>query len=162
MNSKTFAEVLKEINLKSSRLKDFEQRKEGICSVNQTHFELNQFNFRQSYSTLNKGTFFLKTKKSIPYFKGLLGQRKIKVRAQGPAHQLSDKQKESFSFFKIHSEFLLEDFSIEELKKSFKKLCFKMHPDHSLGTNQDFIKLKTHYENLKLVFNKTSNSTNSD
>ncbi len=154
MNNKTFAEVLKEINLKSSFHQDFEQHKKGICNANQTHFEMNQIFLRQSYSTLNKGAFFFKTKNSNPYFKGLIGQRKVKVRTQGPAHQLSEKQKESLLFFKRHCEFLLEDYSLEELKKSFKKLCFKMHPDHSSGSNQDFIDLKTHFENLNLVFKK--------
>ncbi len=48
-----------------------------------------------------------------------------------------------------------EDIKKEELKKIYKKMCLKYHPDHG-GSDQDFNTLNNNYNTLvNLLFNKT-------
>ncbi|NUM59892.1 MAG: hypothetical protein HUU56_14730 [Bdellovibrionaceae bacterium] len=81
-------------------------------------------------------------------------QPETRKRVTGKPHKLNDRQQKAINFFINNYEFLLEDFTEVELKKAFKKLCFKFHPDHSLSnTHESFIELKGHFEALRLVFN---------
>lgn len=75
-------------------------------------------------------------------------------RAKGPPHKLSDKHALSMAYFINEKMFLLEDFTLDELKRAYRLLALTKHPDRREGNSQHFVELKKHYEMLKTVFNK--------
>lgn len=74
-----------------------------------------------------------------------------KVRPQRKPHSLSPLQKQAFSFIKGWIHDLPEGFTENELKRAYRQAALLLHPDRG-GSAQDFIELKTQYENLKTVF----------
>lgn len=70
-------------------------------------------------------------------------------RPQNPAHTLSSKEKVAFAFFYVSSQPLLPDFTLIELKRSYRRLALQWHPDRSQGHSEQFIQLKAHYELLR-------------
>lgn len=167
------------------QLHSFSANTHAHSNANQTHFELNQISLLKNNFAANKEPLFqFKSKNPYASFqatKPSQGQKEapkyrtkkrntsssetpkttqekvihIKKRVQGVPHKLSEIQTTSLTYFIQNLEFLLEDFTQEELKRSFKRLCFKMHPDQSsTGSTQSFIELKKHYDTLNLIFKK--------
>lgn len=66
-------------------------------------------------------------------------------------HQFNESQEISFQFFQNHLEQFERNFLKLELKKAFRHLAIKHHPDHG-GSALLFIELKKHYETLLLIF----------
>ncbi|MBL7546068.1 MAG: DnaJ domain-containing protein [Bdellovibrionaceae bacterium] len=58
------------------------------------------------------------------------------------------------SYFIHENMFLLEDFTLEELKKAYRKLALIKHPDRQHGSAVQFLELKKHYEILCALFKK--------
>lgn len=169
MVSKSFAEILNEISKTKeevfhfsasptknsqdngtptfSKQSVFELSQLGILKKNNSHFANNNFKVKKSHSYFHTPNLSFKTpqKPKAPLLK--------KQRPKGVPHKLDEIQKKAFTFFINHQEFLLEDFTRDELKKSFKKLCFQMHPDSSNGSHQSFIELKKNYDHLVKIFN---------
>lgn len=185
MSNKSFAEILNEFsqnkkNHASSRgTKDFPQQTFADFSKEQTSYEISQmellksehskYTYERSFQFKNQKAYaeFATKKKSNeqpnPLFKSYKSkpQEQIpttepKKRVTGKPHQLNETQKQAFTYFIKNLEFLHEDFTKEELKKSFKKLCFKNHPDSPGGSHQNFLELKKNYDQLLLVFKKAS------
>lgn len=71
-----------------------------------------------------------------------------------PANKLSQDQLTAFLFFAAHSAKLEANFNNKDLKRAFRTLAFKMHPDHG-GNPQTFLELKAAYDLLAAVFKKT-------
>ncbi|MCB0370748.1 MAG: hypothetical protein KDD45_15325 [Bdellovibrionales bacterium] len=173
MRHKSFAEVLEEINLKRSPTGSVNHHSPFInfqkihtqTFANQSDFELNQIGLLQKKGSIPYKNTEFRFRKDAPYFQNnpSKGQnvtkptQKLKPkRPKRPPHKLSLEQERSFTYFIENFEFLLEDFTQEELKRSFKKLCFKKHPDHGIGDAHDFIELKRHYDSLAKLFQITS------
>ena len=72
-------------------------------------------------------------------------------RPRTTAHKLNEEQTKSMTYFINEAVFLLEDFTKDELKKAYKRLALKKHPDRQNGCTQHFIELQKHYENLTSV-----------
>ena len=49
--------------------------------------------------------------------------------------------------------------NLEELKKAYKKLCFKLHPDLG-GNTKDFQEMSAEYEELFKILKKNNNNNN--
>lgn len=77
-----------------------------------------------------------------------------KVRPQRKPHCFSPLQKQAFTFIKSWIHDLPEGFTEGELKRAYRQAALILHPDRG-GTPQNFIELKTQYENLKTVFTKS-------
>lgn len=60
-----------------------------------------------------------------------------------------DGKAEAKLFFASHNESISENLSIESLKKSFRKLALKLHPDTTGGDAEAFISLRLHYKALE-------------
>lgn len=67
------------------------------------------------------------------------------------AHKLNEMQTRSMTYFIEEKMFLLDDFTTEELKKAYRCLALKKHPDCQNGSDIFFIELKKHYEILSAV-----------
>lgn len=70
-----------------------------------------------------------------------------------PAHALTTQQCESLDFFNQFNADLKNNFNGLELKKAFRQLAKKFHPDVSKisGSAEIFINLKKHYDILTQV-----------
>ncbi len=68
-----------------------------------------------------------------------------------PAHTFNDKQRSSFEYFGSSFSPLSDNFSLDELKRSFRCLALKLHPDQG-GDALLFMELKTHFEILCQLF----------
>jgi hypothetical protein len=79
---------------------------------------------------------------------------KLSPRPKGVAHKLNEKQTASMSYFINEKQFLLEDFTQDELKKAYRKLALLKHPDRTNGSATSFLELKKHFEVLSTVFKK--------
>ncbi len=90
------------------------------------------------------------TKDCFTQQKYRFGLNKYQVQSRRE-HNLNPEQENSFLFFHNWSCHFERNFSKIELKKTFRKLAIKLHPDHG-GTAQLFIELKKHYETLMLIF----------
>lgn len=77
-------------------------------------------------------------------------QEKI-TRIPGPAHNLNPEQKTSYNFFNLYDLNLLPDFTKHELKRAYRLLALKLHPDKG-GRTEEFLSLKMHYECLSNLF----------
>jgi hypothetical protein len=70
-----------------------------------------------------------------------------------PPHALSEAQKVAHDFFALHGNTLSPAFSQKELKKAFRVLALKLHPDTNKGAVASaFIELKKNYETLMDLF----------
>ncbi|MBK9322083.1 MAG: J domain-containing protein [Bdellovibrionaceae bacterium] len=69
-----------------------------------------------------------------------------------PPHKLTQSQLESCAFFESHGFKLSPAFSRKELKKGFRALALRLHPDMNKGAPGPFIQLKTHYLALVTLF----------
>ena len=67
-------------------------------------------------------------------------------------HVLTEKQKRSVVYFWGWQIRLQEDFTAPELKKAFRTLAHRLHPDHNNGKTKPFIELKANYTCLMSVF----------
>lgn len=68
-----------------------------------------------------------------------------------PAHRLNAAQIAALAFFKSQGQELSASFSKRELKKAFRALAIRLHPDHGAGSSGDFIVLKNAYDLLSTV-----------
>ncbi len=68
-----------------------------------------------------------------------------------PPHKLTAPQTLAFEFFKTIVTDLSEAFTLNELRRAFRKAALKIHPDHG-GSATDFIALKSHYTTLQGFF----------
>ncbi|MEK6774336.1 MAG: J domain-containing protein [Bdellovibrionota bacterium] len=73
-------------------------------------------------------------------------------RRAGAPHKFSSLQHSGLDFFNSRQINLLPDFTQAELKRAYRLLALRLHPDRPEGTAQLFIELKSHYENLKKLF----------
>lgn len=72
-------------------------------------------------------------------------------------HALSPGQQSAFDFFTqqlllVEGMALSPAFSRRELKRAFRRLALRLHPDTNKGTPGPFIELKMHYESLLYLF----------
>jgi len=71
-----------------------------------------------------------------------------------PPHVLDEAQTLAVDFFASHGATLSPAFTQKELKKSFRLLALKLHPDTNKGAVASaFIELKKNYETLAGLFN---------
>jgi hypothetical protein len=68
-------------------------------------------------------------------------------------HVLNEAQIKALSFFTLHGVTLSPAFTRRELKKAFRSLALRLHPDTNKGTSGPFIELKQMYESLSVLFN---------
>lgn len=68
-------------------------------------------------------------------------------------HIFNQNQENSYLFFNSWDPQFDRNFSKNGLKKTFRQLALRLHPDHG-GTAQIFIELKNHYEVLLGIFNR--------
>jgi hypothetical protein len=66
-------------------------------------------------------------------------------------HVLNDEQQLSFQFFQSHGAILSVAFTGKELKKAFRMLALRLHPDMNKGAQGPFIDLKKNYETLRAL-----------
>jgi len=69
-------------------------------------------------------------------------------------HVLSEEQSMAFAYFLNWKLGLRQDFTDKELKKIFRKLALKLHPDRNQGSSRFYLELKKNYELLNSVFKK--------
>ncbi|HEY8271308.1 MAG TPA: DnaJ domain-containing protein [Pseudobdellovibrionaceae bacterium] len=69
-----------------------------------------------------------------------------------PPHTLSEEQQVAVSFFLFYGASLSPAFPQKELKKAFRALALKLHPDMNKGATSAFIELKNNYEMLNKLF----------
>lgn len=70
-----------------------------------------------------------------------------------PPHSFSEDQALAYAFFALYEGHLSPAFSQKELKKAFRTLALKLHPDMNKGAAGAFIELKNHYVKLLELFN---------
>lgn len=71
-------------------------------------------------------------------------------RPRRPDHVLTERQKTATLWFAAQDEVLPSDFTADELKKAFRALARRLHPDTG-GTAASFLELKAHHAALKAV-----------
>ena len=81
---------------------------------------------------------------------------KPKPQALRQKHLLNEKQMQSVVYFWGFQIRLSEDFTLLELKKAFRSLAHRLHPDRNDGKTKAFIELKAHYQCLLSVFHINS------
>jgi hypothetical protein len=69
-----------------------------------------------------------------------------------PPHSLTEEQRLAISFFALYGVTLSPAFPQKELKKAFRTLALKLHPDTNKGAVSAFIDLKNNYETLNELF----------
>lgn len=67
------------------------------------------------------------------------------------AHDLSPEQKLALEFFNRYTKLSLE-FGAPELKKAFRKVALKVHPDRKGGSSREFLELQKAFSNLSSLF----------
>lgn len=172
MSNKSFAEILNEFSQSkktpssSKRTPEFNAQSFVNFSKEQTSYEISQmellkndhskYTHQKSFQFKYQKAYTKFTSQEYKSYKTKQQERVVpcepKKRIVGKPHQLNELQKQAFTYFIKHLEFLYEDFTKEELKKSFKKLCFKKHPDSPGGSHQSFLELKKNYDQLSKVF----------
>lgn len=179
MKSETFAEILKEkiekTKTKEAKLHFHSQFQEKSASawsttqivdlsIFQTRRELfngkvNQTPYNQFKSTAkspeNRPSSRFHDQPSTSLTRPLSHKGASKVepiqRPRMAAHKLNELQAHSMSYFITEKMFLLDDFTRDELKKAYKHLALKKHPDRQNGSSEFFMELKKHYEILSTV-----------
>jgi len=66
-------------------------------------------------------------------------------------HTLNEKQAQAWAYFFQWKTGLREDFTSEELRRAFRQLAHRLHPDRNQGHSSHYLELKLHYETLKAV-----------
>lgn len=69
-----------------------------------------------------------------------------------PPHPLTTAQIWARDYFVLQGVELSPAFSLRELKRAFRTLAFKHHPDMNKGASGAFIELKNNYETLLQLF----------
>lgn len=69
-----------------------------------------------------------------------------------PPHVLTEEQALAREFFVLQGVELTPAFSQRELKKAFRTLALRRHPDMNKGASDAFIELKNNYETLTQLF----------
>jgi len=69
-----------------------------------------------------------------------------------PPHNLTESQAAARGFFVLQGVELSPAFTEGELKKAFRLLALKLHPDMNKGASGAFIELKKNYETLRELF----------
>lgn len=70
-----------------------------------------------------------------------------------PPHSLTEGQQKAYNFFILQGAALNPAFTSRELKKAFRALALKLHPDTNKGaTVGPFLDLKNNYETLSEIF----------
>lgn len=173
MSNKSFAEILNEFTNPKTANTHFHTsantfENSAKRSQEQTFFELNQLEILRKGASSDKNSDRVFKFKQAHAYQASAPKRdtpstqksnkqqakatiESKKRISGKHHKLNEAQQKAFSYFINNHEFLLEDFTKEELRKSFKKLCFKKHPDSPGGSHQSFLELKKHYDQLSNV-----------
>lgn len=72
------------------------------------------------------------------------------LKVQKP-HALTETQAKAADFFKKNGIALSPRFSVQELKKAFKRLLIKLHPDHNQGRSSDYYSLREAFASLTTV-----------
>ena len=67
-------------------------------------------------------------------------------------HVLSEIQKQAVVYFWGWQIRLQEDFTSQELKKAFRTLAHRLHPDRNDGKTKQYLELKSKYDCLLSVF----------
>lgn len=49
----------------------------------------------------------------------------------------------------MHTNYFQDCTTLDEAKNLFRKLCFKLHPDHNGGQDKEFIKMYAEFENFE-------------
>jgi hypothetical protein len=183
MSTGSFAEILREKLEKTDGNRYFSSVDDDITSINtptKESIELNQL--RQKLFEQHPHSFSMpKAKMSETPYRQFQNQKKYMpsdtydwankvhskvnfaattthtppvTRPKGVAHKLNEKQTLAMSYFINEHQFLLEDFTADELKKAFRKLALVKHPDRKSGSQQNFLELNRSYESLASVFKK--------
>lgn len=79
-------------------------------------------------------------------------------RPQGNPHFLDNAQQESKAWFEENGETLEADFTADELKKSFRRLALRFHPDRPGGSATRFRTLMGHEKALRKATEATTQS----
>ncbi|MFN8790610.1 MAG: J domain-containing protein [Bdellovibrionales bacterium] len=66
-------------------------------------------------------------------------------------HTLNEQQAQAWAYFFQWKTGLREDFTSEELRRAFRQLAHRLHPDRNQGQSSHYLELKLHYETLKNV-----------
>lgn len=70
-------------------------------------------------------------------------------RPRTPAHALDEAQQKSLGWFAENGELLEGNFTAAELKKAFRRLALRFHPDRPGGTAHRFQVLRQHESTLR-------------
>ena len=73
-------------------------------------------------------------------------------RPEPKAHGLNPEQQQAYDFFKVESK-LSPAFTRRELKKAFRMMALRLHPDMNGGAVAPFLELKNSFEQLNALFN---------
>ncbi len=174
MTQKSFLEILSE-KIEKQILKDVSQSQNSPTqqSINQTENEKSTRNvdklaFGQQDSSLKKAAYYqwinqipLGEIHFLPPRQQVFGRIYPLNQPRPPSestptprkkHVLNELQKQSLVYFWGFQIHLKEDFTSVQLKKAFRSLAHKLHPDRNHGKTKAFIELKAHYNCLLSVF----------
>jgi hypothetical protein len=84
-----------------------------------------------------------------------LNTPKAKPQPPRKKHVLTEIQQQAVVYFWGWQIKLQEDFTAQELKKAFRSLAHRLHPDRNDGKTKAFIEMKARYNCLLSVFNKS-------
>lgn len=75
-------------------------------------------------------------------------------RVAGTPHLLTERQKSAVQWFADRGERLEADFTAPELKKAFRRLALRVHPDVAGGSAAEFMELQRASAELRSIFSK--------
>lgn len=153
---KSFAEILEDVIFKSEKTSNmpqspvFSRENTTKASTIDSAFSRHQI-FEKDVLLHCRPLHFHFAKSSNAYPKSqVTTQHKDHGRAP---HTLDSRQQMAFEFYLTAGASLTLTFSREELKRSFRQLAKKLHPDHG-GSALDFRRLLEHHKYLLAVFSK--------
>lgn len=85
-------------------------------------------------------------------------QNPVTPRPRRPEHKLSESQRLAMSWFHENGESLEPDFTEGELKKAYRRLALRFHPDRPGGTPHRFRTLLGHERDLRRALGAPSTS----
>lgn len=154
MRDKTFLEILTEKITKAIEAQRETQQVEPASSSlfpdaqNQeiplwvSQIPLRKIEFQAPKSQILGRVYPLNTPKSRP----------MHERPPRKKHSLTERQQLALGYFLRWKVGLREDYTYEELKRAFRSLAMKLHPDRNKGMATYYMEMKRHYESLKEVF----------